>query len=362
MTNTSFWKNKNVLITGHNGFKGSWLSLWLHDKGAFVYGLSLENNEKESIYHSFALNSILCCDAIIDIRNANELSMFIGQHHFDVVFHLAAQPLVRESYKSPLDTWSTNVQGSLNLLEALKQYDHTCAVVMITTDKVYENLELPYAYHENDRLGGLDPYSGSKAAAEIAINSWRFSFCGEGHSASNLRVATARAGNVIGGGDWAKDRIIPDVIRAIITDQSLKLRNPLAVRPWQHVLEPLSGYIKLGEKLYLDGHKYAQAYNFGPMPSNNSTVINLVNSVAKCWPFDLDISVEKSDLHEAGLLSLQITKACYELAWSPVWSFRQTVQNTVDWYRDVNSGAQPLECARKNIHSYSSSISSLALS
>ena len=354
MNNFSFWTNKRVLITGHNGFKGSWLSLWLSDLGASVYGLSLENNNPNSIYNLLDLRSALKGDVTIDIRDFQCLLAYVQELKFDVVFHLAAQPLVRESYKNPLDTWSTNVQGSLNLLESLKHYNHNCAVVMITTDKVYLNRELPYAYHETDRLGGHDPYSASKAACELAINSWRLSYCSPEKPSHNLLIATARAGNVIGGGDCAHDRIFPDIVRSITNQTSLHLRNPYAVRPWQHVLEPLSGYMLLAQKLYTEGHNYAQAYNFGPLSSNHSTVLNLVRAASESWPANIDISVESSDLHEASLLSLQITKAVHELNWSPLWSFDKTVEQSINWYKAVHQGEDPLATTRKNIESYCS--------
>jgi CDP-glucose 4,6-dehydratase len=262
------FSGRRVLLTGHTGFKGSWLLLWLKELNAHVWGYALEPEPQSSLF------SLLISqhpptwkwhNRIADLSDFESLNYWVQQAQPEVVFHLAAQPLVRRSYTDPLGTWATNVQGSLNLLEALKPLQHPCAVVMVTTDKVYENREWPYGYREPDRLGGHDPYSASKAAAEIAIASWRASFCGTAqHQTPHLRIASARAGNVIGGGDWAADRIVPDSMRALAQGEPIAVRNPTATRPWQHVLEPLSGYLRLAEALLTDPAPPCEAFNFGP--------------------------------------------------------------------------------------------------
>ena len=254
--NSSFWSGRRVLVTGHTGFKGSWLSLWLLRLGAQVWGYSLPPEIDSSLFTALELehNFTNLHHCLGDLRDFNNLQSVVKQAKPEVVFHLAAQPLVRESYRDPLGTWAINVQGSLHLLEALRTLNHSCAVVMVTTDKVYSNREWDFGYREEDRLGGHDPYSASKAAAELAVSSWRSSFCGSGnHQNPHLAIATARAGNVIGGGDWAAERIVPDAIRSLMAGQPIPLRNPLATRPWQHVLEPLSGYLVLAECLSVKG-------------------------------------------------------------------------------------------------------------
>ena len=269
MINKSFWKNKRVLITGHSGFKGSWLLLLLEKLGAKSFGYSLDPELSKSLF-SEIMNSELEKKLIVDqyfgdINDFDNFKKYIKKVNPDIVIHLAAQPLVKESYKKPLYTWKTNVIGSLNLLESIKEIDKKCSIVMVTTDKVYKNKEWIFGYRENDSLGGDDPYSASKASADIAIQSWRKSFCGNyDYQSKNLCIAIARAGNVIGGGDWAKDRIVPDVVNAIIKKETLRLYNPFATRPWQHVLESLHGYLLLAEKMYLEPNKYCKEYNFGP--------------------------------------------------------------------------------------------------
>ena len=243
-----FWAGRRVLLTGHTGFKGSWLALWLSELGARVTGVGLEPDTTPNLFGQLELVGRLERHHIADIREAHALVEIAKACQPQVVFHLAAQPLVRRSYQDPLGTWATNVQGSLHMLEALKPLQHPCAVVMVTTDKVYENQEWAYGYRESDRLGGHDPSSASKAAAELAIASWRASFCGTApHQSPHLAIATARAGNVIGGGDWAADRIVPDAMRALAAGKPIAVRNPTATRPWQHVLEPLGGYLRLAE-------------------------------------------------------------------------------------------------------------------
>jgi len=276
-----------------------------------------------------------------------------------VVFHLAAQPLVRRSYRDPLGTWATNVQGSLHVLEALKPLQHPCAVVMVTTDKVYENQEWDYGYRERDRLGGHDPYSASKAAAELAIASWRASFCGVApHQSPHMAIATARAGNVIGGGDWAEDRIVPDAMRALAAGEPVPVRNPNATRPWQHVLEPLGGYLRLAEALsstqisHTQSNRYCEAFNFGPLLEANRPVRQLIEAVLLHWPGAWTDLSSAGTVHEAGRLHLQIDKANHQLGWQPRWPFSITVQRTVSWYEQVHAGGSPIDCCMNDLELY----------
>ncbi len=360
MVSPSFWNGRRVLLTGHTGFKGSWLALWLSELGARVTGVGLEPEGDPHLFHQLRLSERLS-HHIADIRDLDSLQSIAAASDPEVVLHLAAQPLVRRSYRDPLGTWSTNVQGSLNVLEALRPLGHPCAVVMITTDKVYANQEWDYGYRENDRLGGHDPYSASKAAAEIAIASWRSSFCGPAsHQTQQLSIATARAGNVIGGGDWAEDRIVPDAARALAAGQSIPVRRPGATRPWQHVLEPLSGYLLLAERLAQSAgqpqaNPYAEAFNFGPHLESNRPVRDLINEALLHWPGAWEDLSDPSEPHEAGRLHLQIDKAHHQLGWQPRWSFATTVARTLGWYRAVHENpAQAEKICLDDLASYTS--------
>ena len=353
MLDLHFWKGRRVLVTGHTGFKGSWISLWLRELGAEVSGVALAPYTHPSLFDQLDLSSLIKRHYLLDIGDVNGLSEIVRVCQPQVVIHLAAQPLVRQSYRDPLGTWATNVQGSLNLLEALKPLNQHCSVVMVTTDKVYANREWYYGYREEDRLGGHDPYSASKAAAELAIASWRSSFCGTGdHQTPYLSIATARAGNVIGGGDWADDRIIPDAMRSLAAGKSIPVRRPGSTRPWQHVLEPVGGYLLLAEKLAMIGDTFATAFNFGPSLEANRSVRDLVETAVVHWPGSWrDISSHDSP-HEAGRLHLQIDKAHHQLGWRPRWSFSTTIARTVAWYRAVNDGASPLACCLADLENY----------
>lgn len=360
---TNFWNKKRVLITGNTGFKGSWLTLWLSELGAHVTGIGLKPNTTPSLYRQIDIKQRIERQHIADIRDANIIKSIVHECQPEIVIHLAAQPLVKESYRDPLGTWSTNVQGCLNLLEALKHLNHKCSVVMVTTDKVYQNKEWDFGYREDDELGGHDPYSASKAAAEIAIASWRKSFCGhDAHQTKNLAIATARAGNVIGGGDWAENRIIPDAIRALAASRPIGVRNPRATRPWQHVLEPLGGYLCLAKALadnQNDEHKsnlYCSSFNFGPSLEANQTVGELIDATLKYWPGKWVDTSETKGLHEAGRLHLQIDKAVHQLGWMPQWKFARTVARTVDWYRSVDAGEDATQCCLKDIYLYQNSV------
>jgi CDP-glucose 4,6-dehydratase len=349
----AFWAGKRVLVTGHTGFKGSWLSLWLSELGAQVSGLSLEPETQPSLFNQLQLELRLKHHWIADIRDFGAVADAVEASQPQVVLHLAAQPLVRRSYRDPLGTWATNVQGSLHVLEALKVLQHPCAVVMVTTDKVYENQEWDYGYREADRLGGHDPYSASKAAAELAIASWRSSFCGSaGHQTSSLAIATARAGNVIGGGDWAEDRIVPDAMRALSAGEPIPVRNPLATRPWQHVLEPLGGYLCLAQALLSDTQPPCEAFNFGPTRASNRPVEELVTAMLSQWPGSWLDQSDPAGPHEANLLHLQIDKAYHRLGWVPCWDYATTVQRTVEWYFRHRQGTSALTCCLADLEAY----------
>lgn len=335
----SFWQGKRVFITGHTGFKGSWLSLWLLELGAKVYGYSLDPETQPALFHQLGLAKKLE-HQIGDIRDTSSLSQAILEFAPDVIFHLAAQPLVRRSYFEPVATWEINVLGTIHVLESLKKITYPCASVFITTDKCYENREWVFSYRENDPLGGYDPYSSSKAGAEIAIASWRRSYF---QAIDGLvKVASVRAGNVIGGGDWSEDRIVPDAMRALQNQETIPVRNPQSTRPWQHVLEPLGGYLLLAEKLYRqikdtdsDQQQLDSAFNFGPNLSSNRPVKELVETVLKNWPGQWHDCSDPNAVHEAKLLNLTTDKAFHTLGWQPVWEFERTIRETVFWYRQA---------------------------
>ena len=336
------YEGKRVFITGHTGFKGAWLTEWLLHLGARVTGYSLAPPTNPALFSQLGLEKQIA-HLEGDIRQIENLSAAIKTAQPDFVFHLAAQSLVRLSYEQPRETWEVNVMGTVNTLEALRQLRQSCAAVMITTDKCYENREWIYGYREDDSLGGFDPYSSSKAGAEIAISAYRRSFFGK--KDSPVAVASARAGNVIGGGDWAADRILPDCIRALQAGQPIPVRNRSATRPWQHVLEPLGGYLELGARLKqaLDTRpsgedrgrvtELASAFNFGPRLESNRTVGDVVDHVLQAWPGSSRDQPDEKAPHEAQRLNLSIDKAFHLLAWAPRWNFSQTIEKTVEWYR-----------------------------
>ncbi len=321
------YRGRRVLVTGHTGFKGSWLTLWLQKLGANVSGVSLDPPTVPSHWRLLDLNAP---DYRQDIRDAARVHALVEAVRPDIVFHLAAQPLVRHSYRSPLETWSTNVLGTANLLEACRLVDGVKAVVAITTDKVYANRDRSREYREDDRLGGHDPYSASKAACEILIESYRKSFF---ESVRWPLLASARAGNVIGGGDWSEDRLVPDLVRSLSARTRLVIRSPHATRPWQHVLECLAGYLALGKEL-LGGHReFADAWNFGPAPSDNRTVAELLTGLQRFWTELSWETTSDPQPHETALLHLDSTKAHTILRWQPVWNLEAALQATADWYR-----------------------------
>lgn len=353
----NIYNNKKVLITGNTGFKGGWMCQWLLELGAEVFGYALDPPTSPSIYEQLELDKDIK-HYTSDIRNQNTIKQCLKEVKPDIIFHLAAQSLVRESYVSPLETMNTNIMGTANLLESVRELGLSTNIVIITSDKSYENKEWLFSYRENDSMGGYDPYSASKGAAELITSSWRQSFFNpEQYKNHGVKVASARAGNVIGGGDWAKDRIVPDCIRSLQKNETINVRNPIATRPWQHVLEPLGGYLLLGAKLISCEEKdipsFCSAFNFGPVISSNKTVEILVEEIIKCWGNgNWDYNKEDA-VHEASLLNLTIDKAYHLLNWLPAWDFERTVGNTIFWYKNIfNSTKEAKEISRKQIQEY----------
>jgi len=346
----NIYSGEKVFITGHTGFKGSWLSLWLTSLGAEVCGYSLLPNTKPSMFEELDIKNKISKSVIGDILDVEKLTETINDFQPDIVFHLAAQPLVRLSYSEPVMTYQTNVIGSLNVLEAARHCNSVKAFVNVTTDKCYENKEINRGYREDEPMGGYDMYSSSKGCVEIMSSSFRRSFL---QQEGAMAMATARAGNVIGGGDWALDRLIPDCVRSINSGKDIEIRNPIAVRPWQHVLEPLSGYLLLGEKLLTGGKKYADGFNFGPEEESILTVSEVSKMVCEFYGKGRVIVGEKSPLHEAGLLMLNIEKAKNILGWIPTLSAKEAIQNTVEWYKHFYSKDKDMyEFTVNQINSY----------
>jgi CDP-glucose 4,6-dehydratase len=348
--------NKVVWLSGHTGFKGSWLSEWLLALGAKVHGFALSPPTSPALFSQLELGQLVEHE-LGDVRDLEQVRNSIRNVQPDFVFHLAAQPLVRESYAHPVETYAINVQGTIHVLEALRGLSHSCAAVFVTTDKCYENREWAYGYREDDALGGHDPYSSSKAAAELAIQAYRRSFF-QNHV---VRIASARAGNVIGGGDWASDRIVPDCIRGLEQNRAIGVRHPEATRPWQHVLEPLSGYLWLAAVLtgcgrnYLNGYEPCSAFNFGPGPESNRSVAELVSELLKHLPGRWKDESNAASVHEAGLLQLCADKARLQLRWAPVLDFSQAVAFTADWYRQAQHNHEPAalrSLTRSQINAY----------
>lgn len=343
------FEGKRVWLSGHTGFKGSWLSEWLLQLGALVHGYALAPETTPALFEQLGLAGRLEHE-VADIRDANAVKQSIRDFQPDFVIHMAAQPLVRRSYAIPVETYETNVMGTINVLEALRSIASSCSVVIVTTDKCYENHESGRAYEETDPLGGHDPYSSSKAMAEIVTAAYRNSY----FQSSPVRIASARAGNVIGGGDWAEDRIVPDTMRALDRGEKIAVRNPKAVRPWQHVLEPLGGYLTLAVGLAEDS-SLATSINFGPGPDSNRTVADLVTEILKNRPESWEDASDTTALHEATLLNLSIEKANRLLDWKPKWGFEETIKRTVTWYDQVHGRVvTPLEITRRQITEYAS--------
>ena len=346
--NREFWRGKRVFLTGHTGFKGGWLALWLVDMGAEVHGYALPTPTEPSFFTAANLQDRLARSTIADIRDAAALAQAMQAAHPDIVLHLAAQPLVRYSYAAPVETYAVNVMGTVNLLEAVRHTSSVKAVVNVTTDKCYENREWVWPYRENEAMGGFDPYSSSKACSELVTAAYRRSFL----EPAGTHLASARAGNVIGGGDWAVDRLVPDFLRALDEGQLLTIRSPRATRPWQHVLEPLSGYLNLAEKLFTEGQGFAEAWNFGPEETDARSVQWIVEYLCSqvadaVWQCDAS-----PQPHEANMLKLDSSKAKVQLGWRPRWNLQTALRMTLGWHQEWKQGANMAAISVQQIQAY----------
>jgi len=344
-----FYRGKNVLITGHTGFKGAWLSLWLQSVGANVIGYALPPPTVPSLFVTANVAEGMTSIAG-DVRDFTALLSTFKKYQPEIVIHMAAQALVRYSYDNPIETYSTNVMGTVHLLEAARQTGSVRAIVNVTSDKCYENREWVWGYRENEPMGGHDPYSSSKGCAELVTSAYRRSFFEQ----ANIALASVRAGNVIGGGDWAEDRLIPDIMRAIVAGKAVSIRNPNAIRPWQHVLEPLSGYLMLAEKLYEDGVSYGESWNFGPNDEDAHSVEWIVARITQTWGEGASWVLDEGDNpHEAHYLKLDCSNAKARLNWHPRWSLTYTLQQIVDWHKLFRNQNDMREITLKQIQSYS---------
>lgn len=348
--NPAFWNGKKVFITGHTGFKGSWLSLWLQSMGAIVKGYSLAPPTNPSLFVVADVANKMETE-IGDIRDLEQLKKSMFCFNPEVLIHMAAQPLVRLSYIEPIETYTTNVIGTVNVLEAARNCSNLKSIVSVTTDKCYENKEWAWGYRENEPMGGHDPYSSSKGCAELVTSAYRNSFFNSNDTAA---LATARAGNVIGGGDWADDRLIPDILKAFENSKSVVIRNPLSTRPWQHVLEPLSGYLVLAENLYTNGQEYAQAWNFGPKDEDCKPVNWILDQMADTWGEGAAWELDKNNNpHEAGFLKLDCSKAKQKLYWEPKWNLEYTLNSIVNWHKSCKNKDDMRQKCLQEIKSYS---------
>lgn len=355
--NTEFWRGKRVLLTGHTGFKGSWLSLWLQSMGAQVVGYALAPPTNPSLFEVAEVGQGMT-SIIGDIRDLEHLRRVFAEHQPEIVIHMAAQPLVRYSYIEPVETYSTNVMGTVNLLEAVRSTDSVKAVVNVTSDKCYENREWVWGYRENEAMGGYDPYSNSKGCAELVTSAYRNSyFHPEKYGTHGVAIASGRAGNVIGGGDWAGDRLIPDIMRAITEGKPVNIRSPHAIRPWQHVLEPLSGYLVLAQKLFEEGAAYAEGWNFGPNDEDAKPVQWIVEKLTQAWGEGASWVLDGGEHpHEAHYLKLDCSKAKMRLDWQPRWHLEDALSAIIEWHRAHREGKGMRELTLRQISAYNNSI------
>ena len=329
-----FYKDKRIFLTGHTGFKGSWMLLWLHSLNCKIKGYSLSPLSEKDLFNIIE-GEKLCDSVISNITDYHKLAKEIEDFQPDVIFHLAAQPLVRRSYIDPIETFETNIIGTANLLNASRSIKKKCSIVIVTTDKVYKNTETNYAFREDDKLGGHDPYSASKAASEIVTDSYRFSYFPlKDYDIHQTSITTVRAGNVIGGGDWSKDRIIPDIVNSLVNNQEIELRNPHAIRPWQFVLDPIRGYLVLAQKLYEEPTTYSGAWNFGPETPDSLSVKEIANLAITEWGTgSVKFSSDQNQPHEAQVLQLNVSKAKKQLSWTPIYSETEAIKKTIQWYK-----------------------------
>jgi CDP-glucose 4,6-dehydratase len=346
---SAFWRGKTVLVTGHTGFKGSWLCLLLQQMDAKVVGYALSPPTQPSLFEIANVSDGMVSH-IGDVRDGDKLKQVFSKHQPEIVLHLAAQALVRHSYVDPVETYSTNVMGTVNLLEALRQTESVRSVVNVTTDKCYENREWVWGYRENEAMGGHDPYSNSKGCSELVTAAYRNSFF---HRPGSPAVASARAGNVIGGGDWARDRLIPDMVRAISEGMPVKIRSPHAIRPWQHVMEPLSGYLVLAERLHQDGTDFAEGWNFGPKDDDTRTVSWIVEQLTREWGDGASWSLDQGEHpHEAHYLKLDCSKAAMRLGWWPRWQLQSAIRHIAAWHKAHLAGENMREITLSQIDNY----------
>lgn len=346
--NRIFWKNRRVFLTGHTGFKGSWLALWLQDMGAEVIGYALEPPTEPNLFTVARVEEGMTSSIIADIRDSETFTAAMKAARPEIIIHMAAQPLVRHSYDQPVETYAVNVMGTINLLEAVRITPEVRAVLNITTDKCYENREWVWGYRENEPLGGHDPYSSSKACAEIVTAAWRRSYLKD----AGVALASVRAGNVIGGGDWANDRLIPDILRALDAEQTLTIRSPHAIRPWQHVFGPLAGYLTLAERLCHDGDNYSEAWNFGPEETDSRSVQWIVKNLyslvsGTSWQCDTTLQP-----HETHYLKLDSSKAKARLGWKPKWDLKTALDKTLQWHNAWKQSADMRTISLEQIHTY----------
>ena len=348
LVDPAFWNGKRVLVTGHTGFKGSWLSLWLQSMNAIVRGLGLPPPTEPALFEVAKVRSGMQ-HCLCDIRDLPAVHNHVNEFRPQVIFHMAAQPLVRRSYQEPVETYVTNVMGTVHLLEAARKCSDIRSIVNVTTDKCYENREGVWGYREDEPMGGHDPYSSSKGCAELVSAAYRQSFLSETH----IAMATARAGNVIGGGDWAQDRLVPDILRALEKQLAVRIRNPHAIRPWQHVLEPLSGYLTLAQGLFHSGQDLAEGWNFGPLDDNARAVNWIAEQVCRFWGAEASWLPQEGDQpHEAAYLKLDISKAKQRLFWQPVWPLDRALAKTVEWHRAWLKGTDMRELCLEQILDY----------
>jgi CDP-glucose 4,6-dehydratase len=353
MIDPKFWQGKRVLLTGHTGFKGSWLSLWLQSLGVDLVGYALESPTQPSLFELAAVAEGMT-SVLGDVQDLTHLQQVVSDFKPEIVMHLAAQPLVRKSYQLPVETFATNVMGTVHLLEAVRQIGGVKAVVCVTSDKCYENQNWVWSYRENDSLGGYDPYSSSKACAELVTSAYRNSFFSQGDSPTQkTAVATARVGNVIGGGDWSEDRLVPDTLRCLMQGKPLQIRNPHATRPWQHVLEPLSGYLILTERLYEEGQAFSEAWNFGYYEVSPKPVVWIVEQLISLWGSDISWELDKnSHPHEESYLKVDSSKAYARLGWKPKLGLQTTLSWIVDWTKAFQSGENMRQFTQEQIQKF----------
>ena len=349
--NKEFWKNKRILLTGHTGFKGSWLTLWLKKLGSNITGFSKDIPTTPSLFELSEIKDDI--DSILgDLRNFNDVKNIIHEKKPEIIIHMAAQSLVPISYKNPRETFETNVMGTVNLLESIRSEKNPCIILNITSDKCYENRELTRGYTEEDKIGGYDPYSSSKGCSELITTAYRKSFFHSSDNTNNVSLASARAGNVIGGGDWAKERLIPDLIKSIINDKPVKIRNPNGIRPWQHVLEPLSGYLQLIQKMALDVDMFSEGWNFGPN-EENKPVSWIIDKISELYGIKCNTFVDnKEKIHETQSLKLDCTKAKKQLGWEPKTTLEQGLQLTIDWYKQYENHNNVRKITEKQIDDF----------